>query len=89
MTTLLPRVSYDAAETVGFVCGPEVMMRFGAIALAQRGVPPEHIHLSAERSMKCAVGHCGHCQYGADFVCKDGPVYSYPLMAPRLRVREL
>jgi NAD(P)H-flavin reductase len=30
-----------------------------------------------ERNMKCAVGFCGHCQYGPDFVCKDGPVFQY------------
>ncbi len=26
--------------------------------------------------MKCAVGFCGHCQYGPTFVCKDGPVFA-------------
>ena len=25
--------------------------------------------------MKCAVGHCGHCQFGPTFVCRDGPVF--------------
>ncbi len=89
VTTLLPRVSFDSAEAVAFVCGPEVMMRFGAMALSQRGMPSERIYLSAERSMKCAVGHCGHCQYGPDFVCKDGPVYTYADIGRRMRVREL
>jgi len=36
------------------------------------------IYLSMERNMQCAVGHCGHCQYGGKFICKDGPVFSYP-----------
>ncbi len=27
--------------------------------------------------MKCAVGLCGHCQFGPLFVCKDGPVFRY------------
>jgi NAD(P)H-flavin reductase len=27
--------------------------------------------------MKCAVGFCGHCQFGPSFVCKDGPVLRY------------
>ncbi len=52
-------------------------------------MPSERIYLSAERSMKCAVGHCGHCQYGPDFVCKDGPVYTYADIGHRMRVREL
>lgn len=89
VTTLLPRANFDPANTTAFVCGPEIMMRFGALALIDQRVPAERVHISAERNMKCAVGHCGHCQYGPDFVCKDGPVYSYPQVAPRLRVREL
>ncbi len=27
--------------------------------------------------MQCAVGLCGHCQFGPSFVCKDGPVFPY------------
>ena len=27
--------------------------------------------------MNCAVGLCGHCQFGPTFVCKDGPVFPY------------
>jgi hypothetical protein len=28
--------------------------------------------------MHCAVGLCGHCQFGATFICRDGPIYPYP-----------
>ena len=35
--------------------------------------------------MKCAVGHCGHCQFGPEFVCRDGPVFD---RAPRARSAE-
>ena len=27
--------------------------------------------------MKCAIGFCGHCQFGPVFVCRDGPVFRY------------
>ena len=27
--------------------------------------------------MKCAIGLCGHCQFGPAFICKDGPVMRY------------
>jgi NAD(P)H-flavin reductase len=30
-----------------------------------------------ERNMQCAVGRCGHCQFGAAFVCRDGPVFNW------------
>ena len=27
--------------------------------------------------MKCAIGLCGHCQFGPAFVCNDGPVFRF------------
>jgi NAD(P)H-flavin reductase len=39
--------------------------------------------------MKCALGFCGHCQLGPYFVCKDGPVFPYPDIAPLFDIREL
>ena len=89
ITTLIPRATFDPATTTAFVCGPEVMMRFAAADLVHRGVPPESVFLSMERNMKCAVGVCGHCQFGPAFVCKDGPVFSYSRIETSLRIREV
>ena len=71
------------------VVGPEVMMRFTVAALRERGVPAERIHVSLERSMHCAIGHCGHCMLGPEFVCKDGPVFPYARVERWLGVRQL
>ena len=89
ITTLIPRATFEPATTTAFVCGPEVMMRFAAADLVHRGVPPDAVFLSMERNMKCAVGVCGHCQFGPAFVCKDGPVFSYSRIEAGLRVREV
>jgi NAD(P)H-flavin reductase len=89
ITTLVPRATFEAANTTAYVCGPEVMMRFAATTLIERGVPPDRIFLSMERNMKCAVTVCGRCQFGPSFVCTDGPVFSYAQVAPRLRIREI
>jgi NAD(P)H-flavin reductase len=89
ITTLLPRARFNPAATTAFVCGPEVMMRFAAADLVQCGVPPGLVFLSMERNMKCAVGVCGHCQFGPSFVCKDGPVFPYSRIATSLRIREI
>jgi NAD(P)H-flavin reductase len=86
---LIPRVGFDPLHTVALVCGPEVMMRFTAVALLTAGVPARQIHLSMERNMKCAIGLCGHCQFGPDFICKDGPVMRYDRIAGILAVREI
>ena len=48
-------------------------MRFTVNALRDAGCPAERIYLSMERNMKCAIGLCGHCQFGPAFICKDGP----------------
>ena len=71
------------------VCGPEVMMRFTVAALHEAGVTADRIYLSMERNMKCAIGLCGHCQFGPTFVCKDGPVMRYDRIADIFAVREI
>ncbi len=75
--SLFDRVDLPLAESVTFVCGPELMMRFVARRLMLDGHDPDNIFVSLERRMKCGIAHCGHCQIGAKYVCKDGPVFSY------------
>ena len=86
---LVAGARFDAPSAAAFVCGPEVMMRFGVQALLERGVAPERIYVSLERNMRCGIGHCGHCQLGPTLICRDGPVYAYATAAPWLQVREL
>lgn len=86
---LVGTARFDPRSTVALVCGPELMMRFAAGALLERGVPANRIYLSMERNMRCGLGHCGHCQLGPTLVCRDGPVYRYDELAPLLEVREL
>jgi NAD(P)H-flavin reductase len=89
VTTLIPKVSFDPTSTVAMICGPEVMMRFTVAALQRCGVADAGIYLSMERNMKCAIGFCGHCQYGPSFICKDGPVFSYPEIKEWFSKREV
>jgi K+-transporting ATPase A subunit len=55
----------------------------------QRGTPGSSIFVSMERNMKCAVGVCGHCQFGPWFVCKDGPVFRYDKIERFFGMREV
>lgn len=87
VTELFDKVEIDAARAVIMMCGPEGMMRVAVDQLLERGVHEDNIYLSMERSMNCAVGLCGHCQYGGKFVCKDGPVFSYPDVKPLFGMR--
>lgn len=77
VTKFIPRAAFDPLDTVALVCGPEIMMLFTLLELQKRGVTDDRIVVSMERNMKCALGFCGHCQYGPTFVCKDGPVFNY------------
>jgi NAD(P)H-flavin reductase len=86
---LVPRMAFDPKNTVAMMCGPEIMMRFTANALRDAGMAPGAIYLSMERNMKCAIGLCGHCQYGPYFICKDGPVMSFDRIADIFSVREV
>jgi len=89
VTTLIPPARFDPENTVAMVCGPEVMMRFTLLELERRGVPAENTYISMERNMKCAVGFCGHCQFGPTFICKDGPVFRYDQIQPFFATREI
>jgi NAD(P)H-flavin reductase len=89
VTTLIPEAGFEGSRTTAMICGPEVMMRFVSQGLQDRGVPTDRIHVSLERNMKCAIGHCGHCQLAHRFVCKDGPVFPVGRIGTLLGVREL
>lgn len=89
VTKLVGRALFDSERTLAIICGPEIMMRFSVQELAHAGLSESAMYISMERNMKCAVGFCGHCQYGSSFVCKDGPVFNYAEIKSRLAVREL
>jgi len=89
VTTLFRFTRLEPHRTVAMVCGPEIMMRYAIRELTARGFDNSDIYLSLERNMKCAVGSCGHCQFGPYFICKDGPVFRYEQVRPWLEKYEL
>ncbi len=87
VTSLFDEAEFDRDACTVMMCGPEGMMGASAKALAASGVDEQRLFVSMERNMQCAVGHCGHCQHGPRFVCKDGPVFSYPEVKDLFGVR--
>jgi NAD(P)H-flavin reductase len=65
------------------------MMRFTVMSLREAGVSPDRVWISMERNMKCAIGFCGHCQFGPDFVCRDGPVFRHDRVARLIAMEEI
>lgn len=89
VTTLIPKAPFDPHSSVALVCGPEVMMRYTIQEFQKRGVRAENIFVSLERNLKCAVGFCGHCQFGPTFICKDGPVFRLDTIQSFFEKREV
>jgi NAD(P)H-flavin reductase len=89
VTTLISRADFDPLHAIALVCGPEVMMRFAIAALRHSGLDDQSIYLSMERNMKCAIGFCGHCQFGPVFVCRDGPVFRHDRVQSLLALKEI
>ena len=77
VTPYIRKMDIDVEHTAAMICGPEIMMRYSVQELLNMGMPAHNIFITMERNMKCAVGFCGHCQLGPNFICKDGPVFNY------------
>jgi anaerobic sulfite reductase subunit B len=86
---LVGEAPFDPATAIAMVCGPEIMMRYTAQALLERGVTADRIFASMERNMTCGLGYCGHCQLGPTLICRDGPVYRWDELEKLTAVREL
>jgi NAD(P)H-flavin reductase len=90
VTAILDRLPLRRpADTVVMTCGPEVMMWYVAQMAINRGLPPASVYVSLERNMNCAIGLCGHCQFGPQFLCKDGPVFPFDRVAAIMKVEDL
>jgi NAD(P)H-flavin reductase len=88
VTALFTPANFDPQRTVGMMCGPEVMMRFTLGEFEKCGVAADRLYVSLERNMQCAIGFCGHCQFGPNFVCMNGPVFRHDRIKAFFDVRE-
>ena len=99
---LLDGLPIAPGRTSLLCCGPEPMMQAvvaRAVADAARPAPATaaghpvdgslDVWLSLERNMACAAGFCGLCQFGPEFVCRDGPVFHHDRIARFLAIRHL
>jgi len=89
VTSLIAKHLPHPENTLALLCGPEIMMKVGIQELIRSKIVEQNVYLSMERNMLCAVGFCGHCQYGPYFICKDGPIFSYEQLKTWLTIKEL
>lgn len=79
----------DPMHTIVMACGPDAMLETVGGQLVDRGTRPSDIWMTLERNMKCAIGLCGHCQFGPYFLCKDGPVMSWENVGRLYQIAEV
>jgi NAD(P)H-flavin reductase len=89
VTNLFDQIQISVNNSVVMMCGPEIMMHYAVRGLLNQGMRADQIHLSLERNMKCAVGFCGHCQFGPSFICKEGPVLCYDRIQNWFEMKEI
>jgi len=76
--TVLKKAAPSGDNTIAIVCGPPIMIKLTLPVLKDLGFNDGNIYTTLENRMKCGIGKCGHCNVGPIYVCKDGPVFSYP-----------
>ncbi len=77
ITEMLEEVAPSPEAAVAVICGPPIMIKFTALALAKLGFAPEQMIMTLEAKMKCGIGKCGRCNMGDRFVCIHGPVFTF------------
>lgn len=81
ITQLLEQVAPSPDNAVAIICGPPIMIKFVIMGLQKLGFADEQMIMTLEAKMKCGIGKCGRCNMGEQFVCLDGPVFSYTQVA--------
>jgi sulfhydrogenase subunit gamma (sulfur reductase) len=76
----------SSENAYAIVCGPPIMIKFTLPVLRELGFAPDRIITSLEMRMKCGIGMCGRCNIGTEYVCKDGPVFTFEQLFPSCRM---
>jgi NAD(P)H-flavin reductase len=89
VTLLFDDLALAPSRTGLLACGPEPMMLAVVRRAEVAGLSPARMFVSMERNMICAARLCGLCQFGPEFVCRDGPVFPYDRIARFLAIPNL
>jgi len=74
---VLERLNPGGKNSTVITCGPPIMIRYVLATLDKMGFDPQEVITTLEMKMKCGLGHCGRCNVGPLYVCRDGPVFTY------------
>lgn len=77
VTEHLDKIKTDFKNACAYICGPDIMIENTMKQLSSRGMPDRLIITTLEARMKCGIGKCGQCYQGTEYICINGPVYTY------------
>lgn len=77
VTEHIDKIKADFKKACAYICGPEIMIENTMEALSLKGVRDRHIITTLEARMKCGAGKCGQCYHGTEYICINGPVFTY------------
>lgn len=81
---ILDKVKPKLDNSIALLCGPEIMMDCVTEKLKSMGLKENRIYWSMERRMECGFGNCNRCLIQDVYVCKDGPVFRYDIIKPKI-----
>ncbi|MGD9276050.1 MAG: FAD/NAD(P)-binding protein [Candidatus Pacearchaeota archaeon] len=88
INSAIKKQKINSENSVAVMCGPEAMMKTATEELNKKGITNNKIYWSMERRMECAIGSCGRCLIQDVYTCRDGPVFRYDYIKPRLEAEE-
>lgn len=83
VTEHLDKIKTDFKNACAYICGPEIMIENTIRELSLNGMSDRQIATTLEARMKCGMGKCGQCYRGTEYICTNGPVYTYEEMKKR------
>ena len=82
----------DLIDELTAKCGQEKEIPLNELddaLLEKLGYGPHQVITTLENKMKCGFGHCGRCNIGSFYVCRDGPVFRFDTISRNFGIREL
>jgi NAD(P)H-flavin reductase len=77
-------VTFDPRRTNALVAGGHGTVTPVLEVLSEKRLPDDHVFVTLEARMRCGVGMCGTCQFDGLSVCRNGPVFDYRTVKPRV-----
>jgi anaerobic sulfite reductase subunit B len=84
INNILDKIKPEINNSIAVLCGPEIMMDRVTDKLKSLGLKENKIYWSMERRMECGFGNCNRCLIQDVYVCKDGPVFRYDIIKPKI-----